>query len=301
MDSDKAEFGSSSSGGSGQMFEPVLKLAFERAMLLANEQREPTLGSERLVHTLLDEETVSNALRERGIDVQIVRNSLEGHLQQSEKRAEDTQLEQDIDLQRALQQLISRQFVSRNKRISALDALTEIVEQNESYAATVLIQQGFDVELATAAATEHYIGETQRANEEMSALRLKIANLRESEYTLTNARGNTVAQDSNKIETLTYRLQVTSRDSDTQVEFKGAVSQDGRLKLLIETTPFEFGFVAKRVVALLEAVSGQKGINARLFVIHEDGSETPASGFGGASGVIFQDSRNLIRAKSGRF
>ena len=192
-------------------------------------------------------------------------------------------------------------MVSTNKRISGLDILSVIVEQNDSYAATVLTQQGFTVDVATDAEMEHFVEETQRANEELGDLRAKISRDPGPEHVISIAQGNADTHTTSQVRTLTYQLRVASRDSDAQVEFKGAISQDGRLKLLIETTPFEFSFVARRVVALLEAVSGQKGISAKLIVKHEDGSETSAGGFVGQSGAIFQDPRDLSRLKSGQF
>jgi hypothetical protein len=223
-------------------------------------------------------------------------------LREQEKREDGTPLEQDSGLQLALQRMVIRHMVSTNKRISSLDILSAIVEQNDSYAATVLTQQGFTTDEATDAATEHCVEETQRTNEEMGDLRAKIAKNSESESAISIVRGSTEAARSSEHSILTYKLRVTSREPNTEVEFKGAISQDGRLKLMIETTPYEIEFVSARVVALLEAVSGSKGISAKLVVQHEDGSETSAGGFGGESGAIFRDSRDhLPQWKSGRF
>ena len=107
MDSHKAKFGSSSRSSS-QMFEPEIERVFERAMLIANQKEERALGSERLVHMLLDEETVRKALHSRGIDIEIARSSLEGYLREQEKRPDGTPLEQDPGLQRALQRMVIR-------------------------------------------------------------------------------------------------------------------------------------------------------------------------------------------------
>jgi hypothetical protein len=65
--------------------------------------------------------------------------------------------------------------------------------------------------------------------------------------------------------------------------FKGAISANGSLNLVIETTPFAVTFPASEIIAVFESVNGREGISVNLFARQTDGSEKKIGGFAAQS------------------
>ena len=287
---------SSMAGGSSPSSTPEFERALEEALLSAKEAKDAVFTIERLFRRLLEEPEVVAALSSADVDVDVLASELDSYLMGLRKTDEGFATITDPKLRSMLQSTRALWHIAGIRRVySSMDALAAIVRQGDSFAADRLVAYGISVQQAAELADAYYAEAGRQAEMDLKAIQEKVAALAERQaQTLEFAVGSTpTAADGPTISVGKYRLTVVSRDPVNDVQFKGAVSANGSLKLLIETTPFEWTFLGSEIIALFESITSGEGISATLFAIQSDGSEKSVGGFGGESGVIMESARDL--------
>lgn len=292
---DRASFTSMSSGSS-RSSTPEFERAIEEALVAAKEANDAVFTVERLFQRLLEEPEVVTALSEADVDIDVLASELDAYLTGLRKTDAGFTTITDPKLRGVLQSTHVLWHVAGVRRVlSSMDVLAAIVRQGDSFAADLLIAYGLSAQQAADLADAYHI-ETGRQRElELQETQEKLAALANTQaQTLKFSTGTTsTAVATPMISVAEYRLTVVSRDPVDDVQFKGAISADGSLNLLIETTPFETTFLGSEVIALFESASGDGGISVTLFAIQSDGTEKNVGGFGGQSGVILESARDL--------
>lgn len=301
-DSDGLSFESMSTGGS-RSAEPALELVFEDAAHRAMVDRDISFSVDRVALSLLSNADVEAELTRAGVDSVVVSQRLEVHLGAQTKSEAGFRAPTDPNLRAVLHTIIVKHFSQKRQRLmSSLDVLAVIMEQNDSFAADTLRDYGYTPETSLETANTHFAVAQQKDADDLRAIKDKLsAALRSNApYWAVGPRQKETEEDPHTMQH--YRIVVTSRDSKNEVEFKGAVSQDGAVTLLIEETPFEFEFLATQVIAVFDALSGKEGISAEIFLRQLDGTERTMGRFGGHSGALLEDRRDrAAQWRSGHF
>jgi hypothetical protein len=284
------------SQGSSRSNTPQLEHAFEEAKTTAERESDAVFTIERLLQRLLEEPEVRSALATNDVDVQALSSELTSYLQGVRKTDTGFSMVTDSKVRNVLQSIVVRRHVEGiNRATSSLDVLAAIVGQGNSFAAERLSAYGFTAETAIDLADAHYVA-SGRANEaELQQTKAKLALLPKQGQTRSETMPDSAqgAAKLNATSTADYKIVVVSRDAMSEAQFKGAISADGSLTLLVETTPFEIDFLASEIVALFETVSDGEGISVELLATQSDGTVKIVSGFGGQSGAILKNRKDL--------
>ena len=248
-------------------------------------EKDAVFTLERLLQRLLDEPEVREVLGAEGVDLAVLASEVDAYLQGLRKTDDAPSRVTDPKVSRVLQSVIVLEQMSGSRRpLSSLDVLAGIVRAQDFYAAERLLAFGFGPEIAKERADAHYVAAGEEAKADLQRTQQALAVL-----AAKPSAGPPVAQEGDTATGVPdYRITVVSRDPKTEVMFKGAISADGYLRLLIESTPFELRFSASEIIALFESVTDGESIAVKLFSIQEDGTTQQAGGFGGQSGVIFE-------------
>ncbi|EAQ98780.2 hypothetical protein KT71_09142 [Congregibacter litoralis KT71] len=301
--SDELMFHPMASGG-GRSAEPQLERAIEAAAYQASVAGDITLSVERITQNLLSDDDVRAELERASVDVPAVLHQLEMYLDAQPKSEQGRRADPDPKVRELLRNKTMNLRSEEQRRVmSCLDVLAAIMEQNDSFASETLLDAGYSQERAREAAIGHFAAQQKKADTELRDIQAKISAVeseKKPQWVAGSPGSESLQEDPRLMQQ--YRLVVTSRNAESEVAFKGAVSQDGQLTLLVENTPFELELLATRFIALLEVASGKEGISAELFLRQDDGNERKVGGFGGMSGAILEDRRdNAAYWKSGNF
>lgn len=292
---DRAAFGSMSSSSS-RSNTPAFERAFEDAHTASTESYDAVFTIERLLQRLLLEPEVASALDESGVDAKVLSSELAAYLQDLRKAKAGFATETDPNLRSMLQStLVLWQIEGIRRSLSSLDVLAAIVRQGGSFAAERLSAYGFTADAATELADSYHASTAQKAETEFRQTKEKIVALsaqqpQEPRNVFRDAPENADASASS---IANYRITVVSRDPMDEVQFKGAISADGCLSLLVETTPFEITFAASEIIAVFESVNSREGIAVELLAMQTDETEKRIGGFGGESGAILKNQTDL--------
>lgn len=198
-----------------------------------------------------------------------------------------------------LRRAVMKNMVSNKRETEPTDVVVAILVEDDGYAAQLLREQGLTVAEAENEALSGFSArqiEQARRIEEMQA-RIAKESARQSHSSALSSVAIGEASGASVVPRL-YLLRVASEDSASETRFKAAVSCDGRLELYIESTPFEIEFGALRVAALFESVDDDGRLRVELLT-EINGQRRPVLGFGGRSGVIFEDPTDAAGRRSG--
>ena len=310
-DSEVAYLGNSSRSGGG-FIAAETERAIENALKSAKDSGDIQLTIEHLVLALLDEGAVRDLLENSSVDLVAVRSALKAHIDLNvPKSKEFEEPRPGSKLSIVMQRAVMKMMATNRKAINGADYIIAVLAQNDSFASQTLRDHGLALQIAEDENLERYLKKNAEQTKEIERLQEKIRVQRESQDVTSelSAAGNNIAigavsssgsGDDKVVEGhRDYTLQVFSEDESGLVQFKCAISHDGRLDLYIEETPFEVKFIATKVVVLVDALSANTRLNVQLRTEIE-GEQRTVSGFGGTSGAIFKDPRSLMSQRSGR-
>lgn len=291
----RAKFGSMT-GGSSRSETLELERVFEDANAVANAEKDALFTIERLLQRLLKEPEVHAALSSHGIDVQALSSEIDTYLLKLRRVREGFASVTDPKLRRVIQStMVPPQAGDARRLLSSLDVLAAIMRKENSFAADRLVAYGLKMESAANLAEADYTANRLEAEAELQQTKQKIMELAQQQpHQLKMVSGDALGDRETQGPVIAdYRITVMSRDPIIEAQFKGAISASGALKLLVEETPFAFEFSASEIIAIFESVTVGDGISVALFAKQSDGTETKIGGFGGQSGVVLQDRKDL--------
>jgi hypothetical protein len=312
-ESHRARVGQGSRGG-GITFAPTVDIAFERAQAKAKADMSPTLTTERLLIELLEEETALPILTSANVDVDALRADLKATLSSDTPTAAPGDEPRAVEsLQNAMRRAVITAVASNARGATGADLLTAILVEGDTHAAEQLRKYGLDIQTVENSKLELYLRRNKEQTKFLAEMQQRARTQREGTQGVVAKRGETAAlgvlsqaeaggdKERHKASSAhkPYVLRISSDDVEhAHVLFKAAVSRNGILDLYIEQTPFEIQFVAHTVVGLFEAVEGGDRLRVQL-ITELEGEERSVSGFGGSSGAIFNETRNLLGQRSG--